>query len=257
MRKRMTVIAVLMLCSTAMTPALAQNCTSSTRCAELGYTLTASDCVGQRTLPCPFDSSKLWCAFDQKIGLPVSLAEPGMILYSDGSVSNEVIIDKTPVGIVAYVSDNRRFAMALETTISEWGELGDVPCLVNQSTPDAAKTDFDGAANTQCLISNGNSYPAAEYCNTYKPVMNGTGSSGWYLPAAGELFLMHLGYDAINLGLQKLSRSPFRDKSCLHISSSETDNSFGETSWLVDLKTGAINSYVKGSSTYVRCVLAF
>ena len=120
MRKRMTVIAALMLCGTAMTPALAQNCTSSTRCAELGYKKSASDCDGMESLVCPFDSSKYFCV---GAGYSAADAQPGMILYSDGTLSYSVIPSKTAVGIVAYVDESRRFAVALAETDRSHGGI--------------------------------------------------------------------------------------------------------------------------------------
>ena len=248
MRKRMTVIAALMLCGTAMTPALAQNCTSSTRCAELGYKKSASDCDGMESLVCPFDSSKYFCMETQ--------IEVGMILYSDGTVSDSVILSKTPVGIVAYAVGSTRFAVALTETMTEWGGYGyDVSCLTNMSYLQA-RSDFNGAANTQCLINDSQSHPAAEYCNTYKPVSSGTGSNGWYLPAGGELYVMSLSYGAINLGLQKLSKAQL--SSNWYWSSSEGATNF--TVWVAAPSDGLYdggNLSNKDYSYRVRCFLAF
>ena len=249
MRKRMTVIAALMLCSTAMTPALAQNCTSSTRCAELGYKKSAADCDGMESLVCPFDSSKYFCV---EAGDPAAGAAPGSILYSDGTVSDSVIPSKTPVGIVAYVAGSTRFAVALAETGAEWGGQGyDVSCLTAMGSSQA-KSDFNGAANTQCLINDSQSHPAAEYCNNYKPVSNGTGSNGWYLPAGGELYAMSFSYGAINLGLKKLSKTQLSNY--YYWSSSEYDHNYA---WYVRPSDGSMYYVDKKPSSRVRCVLAF
>ena len=45
-----TAIAALLLSGTALTPALAQDCTSPTRCTELGYTMSKDDCDGIKSL---------------------------------------------------------------------------------------------------------------------------------------------------------------------------------------------------------------
>ena len=250
----MTVIAALMLCSTAMTPALAQNCTSSTRCAELGYKKSASDCDGMESLVCPFDSSKYFCS---EAGDPAANATPGMILYSDGTVSDSVIPSKTPVGIVAYVAGSTRFAVALTETSANFSTgYEDVSCLTNYSNSSSAQTDFNGASNTQCIINYNGSYdyPAAEYCNTYKPVSSGTGSSGWYLPAAGELYVMNFSYGAINLGLQKLSKTQLQNG--YYWSSSESSSNC--YAWVVRPSDGDMNDYSKlYANSRVRCVLAF
>ena len=253
MRKRMTVIAALMLCSTAMTPALAQNCTSPTRCDELGYTMSKDDCDGIKSLVCPFDSSKYFCV---EAGYSATGAAPGTILYSDGTISDSVIPSKTAVGIVAYVAGSTRFAVALEETTAYFATgYENVSCLTNYSNSSSAQTDFNGATNTSCMINyNGSySYPAAEYCNNYKPVSSGKGSSGWYLPAAGELYVTSFSYGAINLGLQKLSKTQLQN--AYYWSSSEDTN---YTAWRVRPSDGGVNYSNKSGDDYrVRCVLAF
>ena len=254
MRKMMkTAIAALLLSGTALTPALAQDCTSPTRCDELGYTFSAEDCEGIKSLVCPFDSSKYFCV--EKSAEP----EPGMILYSDGTVSNDVVSGKTAVGIVAYVAGSTRFAVALKESSStlRWStpSYENLSCLTDYRSTAEAQTDFRGATNTSCIInySSSNSYPAAEYCNTYKPVSSGKGSSGWYLPAAGELYVMNFSYGAINLGLQKLSKTQLQ--SAYYWSSSEGSNA---TAWGVRPSDGSMSGGGSKHGSYrVRCVLAF
>ena len=218
----------------------------TTDCGELGYNKTEEECEGADVIKCPFDMSHVWCE-----EVPVE-PEPGMILYSDGTVSWDVISGKTPVGVVAYVDGSTRFAVALEETTAAWGSYAyNVSCLTDIDSS-SAQTDFNGATNTQCLINDSRSHPAAEYCNTYKPVSSGTGSSGWYLPAAGELYVSCFN-EAINLGLQKLSKMQLN--SSYYWSSSESTKG---NAWNVVPSEGAVGFYYgKDSSASVRCVLAF
>ena len=103
------------------------------------------------------------------------------------------------------------------------------------------------------FYSSSNSYPAAEYCNNYKPVSSGKGSSGWYLPAAGELYVMNFSYGAINLGFQKLSKTQL--SSNYYWSSSELN---ANNVWVVRPSDGAMGHSGKANfSNRVRCVLAF
>ena len=222
-------------------------------CNAMGYTKSASDCEGADMIKCPFDTNQVWCIEPEKPAEPTE-ASPGMILYSDGTVSWDVVSGKTAVGVVAYVDGSTRFAVALEETETEWGGDGyDVSCLTNMSKPQA-QSDFNGAANTQCLINDSQSHPAAEYCNTYKPVSSGTGSNGWYLPAGGELHVMSFSYGAINLGLQKLSKTQLGD--ALYWSSSEAN--YYEYVWSAFLFDGTIyNDNFKDYSYSVRCILTF
>ena len=256
MKKDILVFGSLLFLMSVSGAALAQNCTSPTRCDELGYAFSAEDCEGIRSLICPFDSSKYFCG---EAGDPAANTTPGMILYSDGTVSNEVISDKTAVGVVAYVDGSTRFAVALEESSSRlgWSTPGyeNLSCLTDYGSTAKAQTDFRGAANTQCIVnySSSNNYPAAEYCNGYKPVSSGTGSSGWYLPAAGEIKAMSSNYSAINYTLQKLSETQLNN---FYWSSSEYHNYHA---WYVRPSDGYMTYGYKYSSsnTRVRCVLAF
>ena len=190
--------------------------------------------------------SHVWCE-----EVPVE-PEPGMILYSDGTVSWDVISGKTPVGVVAYVASSTRFAVALAETTAAWGGYGsNVSCLTDMDSSQA-QSDFNGAANTQCLINDSQSHPAAEYCNTYKPVSSGTGSNGWYLPAGGELSVMSFSYGAINLGLQKLSKTQLQN--AYYWSSSEYSSNYA---WYVRPSAGSMSYGSKNNDYRVRCVLAF
>ena len=218
-------------------------------CSAMGYTKSASDCEGSDMIKCPFDTNQVWC-----VEKPVD-PKPGMILYSDGTVSWNVVSGKTAVGIVAYVyvASSTRFAVALAETRVKWGPYGyDVSCLTNMDSSQA-QSDFNGVANTQCLINDSQSHPAAEYCNNYKPVSSGTGSSGWYLPAAGELYGMSSNFEIINSTLQKLSKTQLQISG--NWSSSESNNIYA---WRVRLFDGAVYTYhAKHNYNYVRCVLAF
>ncbi len=236
--------------------AWAQTCVTPPSCEELGYTFSAEDCEGVRSLICPFDSSKYFCS---EAGDPAANATPGMILYSDGTVSNEVISDKTAVGVVAYVAGSTRFAVALEETMASFATgYEDVPCLTNYTNSISAATDLGGVKNTLCMINynGGYNYLAAEYCNNYKAVLRGTGSSGWYLPAAGELSVMNFSYGAINLGLQKLSKTQLDNNYDYYWSSSEAGGS--NSAWRGRPIDGDVSPYNnKNYSGRVRCVLAF
>ena len=178
MRKRIktmkTVIAALMLSGTAMTPALAQNCTSPTRCDELGYKKSAADCDGMESLVCPFDSSKYFCHDKDdcdKLGYTKSAEacngleslvcpsdnskyfcvlkeKPGLIYYSDGSFSYDLEDGKTPVGIIAYIKDDTKLLISLEENNLEFSTgYEDVSCLENHGTVSARRTAASAAAD--------------------------------------------------------------------------------------------------------------
>ena len=251
MKKELLTTAALSCCLTMISGARAQTCVTPPSCEELGYIFSKEDCDGLRSLRCPFDSSKYFCG---EAGDSAADAQPGMILYSDGTVSDSVISDKTPIGIVAYVDGSTRFAVALKETTAAWeGYNFDVSCLTDMNISQA-QSDFNGAANTQCLIHDNQSHSAAEYCNTYKPVSNGTGSSGWYLPAAGELYAINLSYATVNLGLHKLSKTQLRSDSWYWSSSEHSKTG----AWRIIMPNGDMAATTDKNNSYlVRCILAF
>ncbi|MFR3314038.1 MAG: hypothetical protein ACLTT2_07440 [Alphaproteobacteria bacterium] len=243
--------------------AAAQTCATPPSCETLGFTKSEADCDGLEALKCPFDQSKLYCP---QGGGNMSAAAPGAILYSDGTISDSVIASKTPVGIVAYVNGSTGFAVSLTEVSKTWSSgHEDVSCLTNYTSSSTAMTDMNGKTNTMCIVNYENnnvkkySYPAAEYCHTYSAVSSGKGSSGWYLPAAGELYSMSFSYGAINLGLQKLSKTKI--SSDYYWSSSEyyytNGYGHGNDAWVVRPSDGYMRSdYTKIGSEPVRCVIA-
>ena len=243
--------------------AAAQTCATPPSCETLGFTKSETDCDGLEALKCPFDQSKLYCP---QGGGNMSGAARGALLYSDGTISESVIDDKTPIGVVAYVKDGIRFVVSLTEVSKTWSSgYEDVSCLNNYSDSSGAATDMNGDSNTMCIVNYENnnvkkySYPAAEYCHTYSAVSSGKGSSGWYLPAAGELKAMVDNYDTINLGLLKLSKP--RLASNYYWSSSEyyytNGYGHGNDAWVVRPSDGYMRSdYTKIGSEPVRCVIA-
>ena len=118
-----------------------------------------------------------------------------------------------------------------------------------------ASADMNGRVNTQCLVSDSQTHPAANYCNTFSAVSSGKGSSGWYLPAAGELKAMSYSYGAINLGLQKLSKTQISSND--YWSSSENYAKLDDSVWQVNPSNGRMGGYFKGGTNRVRCILTF
>ena len=222
--------------------AAAQTCVAN-NCAGLGFTKSAGNCEGD-IIRCPFDTSKVFCKKAPK---------PGDILYSDGTISDSVIASKTPVGIVAYVNGSTGFAVALTESSQTWGGVGyNVSCL-GDLDEDETSADMGGASNTRCLVNDSQTHPAANYCNTFSAVSSGKGSDDWYLPAAGELIAMSSNYDAINLGLQKLSKAQI--SSDYYCSSSEYYR-YASLGWTVRLSDGRTSESGKMYSHPVRCILA-
>ncbi len=226
----------------------AQTCVTPPNCESLGYTKTATDCQGLDFLTCPFDESKYFCVLKGLGGsIPTTEVLPGMIYYSDGTVATDVIEGKKPIGVVAYVDGVMKAIIALEENSGlAWSdEKINVSCL--------SESDMNGMANSYCLNSQSGSYPAAEYCNSYKPVSSGKGSSGWYLPGSSELMKIDGNYSDINYTLQKLSGSTQLSRD-IYWSSSQDD---ANQAWRVTIPSNSAMSHDKDIKHRVRCFLTF
>lgn len=103
------------------------------------------------------------------------------ILYSDGTISAEVISDKTPVAIC--VDDGTYFNDGIARFAT--GIIAEEKWSVDQTDTNAT-SHTDGKSNTNALTGNG--FPAAAACINYRP---GTHDGEWYLPASDELCCMY------------------------------------------------------------------
>ena len=87
------------------------DCADKPTCEEIGYTHNEYACDQKIAMPCPFDSSKIYC--------PGPICEPGYFLYSDGSCSLALKSDKTVIGIV--FDKEWRLAVSVEPAVSlQW-----------------------------------------------------------------------------------------------------------------------------------------
>ena len=165
------------------------DCADKPTCEEIGYTHNEYACDQKIAMPCPFDSSKIYC--------PGPVCEPGYFLYSDGSCSLALKSDKTVIGIVfdkewrlavsVEPAQSLQWANNAEETLNENGaETIVVPMLTSKITP-------NGRQNTKIIIdfalANGYSFPAAEYC--YNFAASGKGKGNWWLPSLDEWKKLH------------------------------------------------------------------
>ena len=256
----------------------AQTCVPTPTCSTLGYTSTTA-CDGG--LKCPFGEA--WnCStneikteitekiteltnkiteIEQKVEdleTPKEVCYIGSILYSDKSCSSNLILGKTPIGIVVYIDGTGGGQALALKSIGDyaWGGSGtDISGLTNYNSESAASKDYDSCGNSKKIMAAGNKskYPAVWAANEYKT--EGTSAGDWCLPAAGIFTSYYNNQTAINLGFEKVGGTTFTD-STVAWSSSEYNYSNAWTSYFR-------NSYglgwgSKGSaSVEVRPVLEF
>ena len=235
------IILSLLLTTTFAAPAIAQNCVNSSRCDELGYVKTATDCKDLDTLVCPFDKNKVFCSspFHDKS------CEVGDTLYSDKKCYSIVPTEAIAIGVV-FDAENR-LAVALTESYSTWGGAG--------KEIGASARGKSGKYNTSAILTYGKSnnilYPAAFGCFNAKT--DGTKAGDWFLPSSEELELVMNKLDEFNIILEFLGKDKIKDVSNIYYCSFTERNANG-----ADRRAMYINSYgSKIENNYVRCVLAF
>jgi len=167
-----------------------------------------------------------------------------------------------PVG-VQLTASGRKFIVALTdaagSQVVRWEDKDsyedcvDIPGLRNIAYDGGngkavAKRDFNGKSNTNTILAygrqNGIRYPAAEAAVNYSVKGH---HIGWYLPAAGQLWLMYENKSAINEVLKKVNGTELS----YYWSSTEEDSSYA---WYVTMSNGNIYYYSKYYTNRVRAV---
>ena len=149
---------------------------------------------------------------------------PLQYLYSDHSLSSEIIPSKTIIGIA--VDPDNRLAVAVGYEKACWGGYGiDIPTLENTPWAGAGvyvKGERDsyqirnGKENTQKILAYGKanniSYPAAEAANKYQPEGCASGSwcgaGNWYLPSNYQVFAYFDNRETILEMLEAINKLP-------------------------------------------------
>ena len=251
-------------------------CIQTPSCSSLGYESTSS-CSGG--IKCPFGNAwncnlinkinsintqitnltnKITTIEEKIVKIENSASSSnctiGDILYSDMSCNTNVVVSKTPIGVIFDITN--KLAIGLEESLKYWSTTDfDVPGLSNITSSSAVTADWQGKNNTRVVLeyckTNGKSCPAFEYVNSYKT--EGTQAGDWYLPALGELNAIYGNKDVLNITLGKIGGTELISN--LYLSSSEYDNGYA---WGLSLYNGDVDYYEKDYyDSYVRPVLAF
>ena len=234
----------------------APDCQQLPDCEAYGYTCSADDCSGLKTLSCPFDESKKICWPEAKE------CEVGSLLFDDFKCY-DVACGRTPIAVV-FDTENRlarqlHFGKDHQKTVTGDNKsiLGiDIPELENCATADEAKTTCgtDGKANTKIIIdyitANGLSYIPAEYC--YYSTFGGLPEGSWWLPSAKEIAFLHENMDPViaTLGRYGISLTIYENWT-------STERNL-EYMVGVRIRTGAITSHIKApGSSHIDCIIGY
>ncbi len=263
----------------------AQTCVPTPTCSTLGYTSSTACDSG---IKCPFgeawncstndikteitekiteltnkitEQTNKITEIEQKVEdleTPKEVCYIGSILYSDKSCSSNLMLGKTPIGIVVYIDGTGGGqALALKSIGDyEWGGYGtDISTLPNYSSASSASQDFASCGNSKKIMAAGNKskYPAVWAANEYKT--EGTSAGDWCLPAAGIFTSYYNNQMAINLGFEKAGGTKFTNSTNAWSSSEYYSN----RAWysLFGFSYGLHGNDNKDETNEVRPVLAF
>ena len=243
------------------------DCADKPTCEEIGYTHNEYACDQKIAMPCPFDSSKIYC--------PGPVCEPGYFLYSDGSCSLALKSDKTIIGIV--FDKEQRLAVSVEQPVNlRWADnaaetldengmetivvpdLG-IPGNVTPGYESTCKNDCNGRINTKKIVdfalANNYSFPAAEYC--YNFATSGKGKGNWWLPSDPELWRVYNNFDTINASLSK-AQIDILPKNFYWMSHQHMYDGIGaaKASYII-FSMGQSNSFSKRVERSVACITRY
>ena len=206
-----------------------------------------------------------------------------------GSDTPDNLFKKQPlftanVGVAVYESDYLRFrqpdealskaSIAVGVWIQEGGKLIVVAKDQQESTKwatsnatggttakgrEAAIADMDGRANTSTIITTlGDNAPAAKFCHEYYPsnvdAANAfVGAGRWWLPSAGELWMIWSHFLEVNRILAQIGGTAL-NRSQWYWSSTE---SYDTGAWFLASGSGIFDYGGKGNEYSVRPVSAF
>ena len=148
----------------------------------------------------------------------------GDILCTDGSilpVDSFLISNRNPKGVVFYMDQSGTHGLAIALSESS-GVLSNTPLFnimaETAKTPSQASRDYEGRINTLGYIAtcdqlhttnNSADITAFHFCHYYnhETLMPDQEPHGWYLPAAGEMFILSGNICEINQTLMKMNAS--------------------------------------------------
>src|SRR5574344_905925 len=225
-------------------------CPSSFSICENGGEIGAEQCsVNNETLYSQCKACDDTCApIDTTINI-------GDILYSDMSVSSDLVSGKTAIGIVFDATNRYAVALTNASSTMSWGPTStDISGLTNCIDDSIVTTTCgtDVKSNTQTIIAQGaSSYPAASYCNTY--TTTGTSAGNWWLPSGKELWTIYSNLSTINAGLTKAGGSTLSNSyHSYYWSSTEYNRNYA---WLLDPYNGDMDNVSKNNNRYARPVM--
>lgn len=163
------------------------------------------------------------------------------------------------VGVLVRDGDNQIIiAKDYAPTVLKWANSNVAGGTANLGRTDAWK-DHDGRTKTATVVSTlGENAPAAKFCADYYPANMAEanaffGKGRWWMPAAGDLWMMYAHFNEINYALSLINGTQLVQEAHWSISEGSATNA-----WLLGFSNGKINyNYKSNFSLGVRPVSAF
>lgn len=144
------------------------------------------------------------------IEIPFSEASVGDILCSDNKIvapADYSASGKTAIGIVINKASGVLRIMALTVVGGKWGGYNTNISLDDITTENGAIAETDGEANTLTMISDIGNIPDDTIAITANNYGVSGATSGWYMPAIGEVYMIGQNLSAINTARQAIGLS--------------------------------------------------
>ena len=257
MKKYLLLFASLIVASSAYAEF---DCTKIPTCADLGFTMSTTDCAGKNMLKCPFDTDKVFCGGESSGGSTGQGCDTvGDILYSDLNCYEP--LDKIASGVepIAVVFDTEnRLAIGLNgaPTTMKWASVQeDIVGLTNYASGGLVLTETTtGKENTATIVALGGDYASNDYAPgyCYNLTEGGQPEGSWFLPSLKELKAIYDNKATIDTALTSAGGTALSTSFCW--SSTELGS---DIAWLLAMDLGTRYNNYKTTNLYVRCGLAY
>ena len=226
------------------------DCTKIPTCADLGFTMSATDCAGKNMLKCPFDTDKVFCG-----GCKV-----GAVLCDDLQCydADNIPSDKTPIAVV-FDSANR-LAIGLNNAPSTmyWSSIKeDISGLTNYTSSSAALTETTtGKENTATIVALGGDYASSNYAPgyCYNLTEGGQPIGSWFLPNLKESKIIYDNKSTINTTFDKINAKRLTE--AFYWTSTEYNASQARGIYMSNSDLH-YNPKINGGKARVRCAIQY
>lgn len=169
-------------------------------------------------------------------------------------------LSKAPIAVGVWIQEGGKLIVVAkdQQTSTKWA-TSNVTGGTTAKGRESAIADMDGRANTSTIITTlGDNAPAAKFCHEYYPsnvdaANPYVGSGRWWLPSAGELWMIWSHLLEVNRILTKIGGTAL-NRSQGYWSSTENSDTYA---WLMNFSNGIFIGNSKTNERNVRPVSAF